>query len=237
MLDEMRTYGDEGEDSGKGLMFSCCKAARPSRFSVWLWDAVTGAALQTLEGHGGIVIRDFRNERRARNAQSDAEDSRQTGAVLASFFSQIERQNASSLRHICIHLLDFDPESAVLQEDSIKSMELIQDNCTSIATLEISLHITFRSEYAAANAADALDLLDTRFKAISSLKEVIIDVHVYGDNSLRDDLREKMCDYGWTIKVTQSMTAPFIIIELSSGYEWSLIGEEWPPMDENWEVP
>ena len=29
-----------------------------------------------------------------------------------------------------------------------------------------------------------------------------------------------------TIKVTQSMTAPFVI-ELSSGYEWSLIGEEF----------
>lgn len=52
-------------------------------------------------------------------------------------------------------------------------------------------------------AADALDLLDARFKAISSLKEVIVNVHVYDYEGLSDDLRKKMRDCGWTIKVTK----------------------------------
>ena len=52
-------------------------------------------------------------------------------------------------------------------------------------------------------AAEALDLLDACFKAISSLKEVIVGVHIYDDEDLSDDLRKKMHDCGWTIKVTK----------------------------------
>ena len=51
--------------------------------------------------------------------------------------------------------------------------------------------------------AEALDLLDTRFKAIPSLKEVIVNVHVYGEEDLSDDLMKKMRDCGWTVEVTK----------------------------------
>ncbi|CZR68025.1 uncharacterized protein PAC_17924 [Phialocephala subalpina] len=101
------------------------------------------------------------------------------------------------------------PGSAKLQGDSIKTLELIRDNCTSLATLETSLHHTFPLECAdykldsSPIAVEALDLLDARFKAISSLKEVIVDVYVYDDKRLSDDLRKKMRDCGWTIKVTK----------------------------------
>jgi hypothetical protein len=133
-------------------------------------------------------------------------------AVLASFLSQIERQNASFLRHVCIDFPAFDdyrPGTAMLQEDSVKTLELIRDNCTGIAILETSLRDTFRLKCAdyrldsSPIAAEALDLLDARFKAISSLKEVIVDVHIYDDEGLSDDLRKKMRDCGWTIKVTK----------------------------------
>ena len=47
-------------------------------------------------------------------------------------------------------------------------------------------------------------MLDAPFKAISSLiEEVSVDVNVYDDEGLSDDLRKKMCDCGWTIKVTK----------------------------------
>jgi hypothetical protein len=46
-------------------------------------------------------------------------------------------------------------------------------------------------------AAATLALVDTRFKAISSLKEVIVNVY---DESLSCDLREKMCSCGWIIE-------------------------------------
>jgi hypothetical protein len=52
-------------------------------------------------------------------------------------------------------------------------------------------------------AVEALDLLDTRFKAILSLKEIIINVHVYGEEDLSDDLMKKIRDYGWIIEVTK----------------------------------
>lgn len=46
-------------------------------------------------------------------------------------------------------------------------------------------------------------MLDARFKAISSLKEVIVDVRIDDDEGLSDDLRKKMRVCGWTIKVTK----------------------------------
>lgn len=137
---------------------------------------------------------------------------RTTSAVLTSFLSQIGRQNASFLRYICIDFSDFNnyqTESAMLEEDSISTLELICDHYTNIATFETLVYDTFRLEYANYKlnnppiAAEVLDLLDARFRAISSLKEVIVDVYIYDDNGLSDDLRKKMCDYGWTIKVTK----------------------------------
>jgi hypothetical protein len=85
----------------------------------------------------------------------------------------------------------------MLQEDSIKILELIRNNCTSIATLEISLRDTLPLECAdhkldsSPIAAEALELLDARFKAISSLKEVVVDVHVYDYEVLSDNLMKK----------------------------------------------
>jgi hypothetical protein len=55
-------------------------------------------------------------------------------------------------------------------------------------------------------AAEALDILDTRFKAIPSLKEIIVNVHVYGEEDLSDDLMKKMRDCGWTVEVTKLET-------------------------------
>jgi hypothetical protein len=72
-------------------------------------------------------------------------------AVLASFLGQIERQNASFLRYVYVDFPTFDdyqPRNAMLQEDSIKTLELIQDNYTSLASLETSLRDTFRLECA-----------------------------------------------------------------------------------------
>jgi hypothetical protein len=97
----------------------------------------------------------------------------------------------------------------MLKEDSIRTLELICDYYTNIATLKTSVHNIFRLECAdykldnSLIAAEALDLLDARFRAILLLKEVIINVYMYNNNGLSDNLRKKMCDCGWTIKVTK----------------------------------
>jgi hypothetical protein len=127
-------------------------------------------------------------------------------AILTSFLGHIGRQNASFLRHICIAFPAFDYhffESVTLEEDSIRTLELIRDNCTNIATLETSLQTTTTVELAIdaldspRAAAEVLALVDARFKAISSLNEVIVNVY---DETPSDDLRKKMSNYGWTIE-------------------------------------
>jgi hypothetical protein len=45
-------------------------------------------------------------------------------------------------------------------------------------------------------------LLDARFKAIPSLKEIIVNFQVYSEEDLSDD-RMKMRDRGWTVEVTK----------------------------------
>lgn len=49
-------------------------------------------------------------------------------------------------------------------------------------------------------AAEALALVDARFKAISLLKEIIVNVY---DEPPSYDLRKKMRSCGWTIEVTE----------------------------------
>jgi hypothetical protein len=52
-------------------------------------------------------------------------------------------------------------------------------------------------------AAEALDLLNARFKTISSLKEININFQVYGSEGLISDGMKKMRDCRWTIEVTK----------------------------------
>ena len=49
-------------------------------------------------------------------------------------------------------------------------------------------------------ATKVLALVDARFKAIPSLKEVIVNVD---DKHPNDDLRKKIRDYAWTIEVSE----------------------------------
>jgi len=60
------------------------------------------------------------------------------GGILNLFLDHVGPQNASFLRHICIAFPTFDNYlgSVTLQEDSIRTLELIRDNYTNLATLE-----------------------------------------------------------------------------------------------------
>lgn len=119
-------------------------------------------------------------------------------AILTSFLEYIV------LRRICIPFPTFDDyhaRSVTLQKDSIRTMELICDKCTNLAILETTLEATAAVELSIDSldnpraAAEALALVDTRFKAISSLKEIIANVY---DEIPSLDLRDKMRSCGWT---------------------------------------
>ena len=101
-------------------------------------------------------------------------------------------------------LIDFDvdhddyPDSwTIRQENSIKMVELIRDNCTGISKLETILN---DATYGSKLVANALELLDTRFKEISSLKEIIVHINCCEDPS--DDLKQAMRDCGWVAQIT-----------------------------------
>lgn len=148
---------------------------------------------------------------------------------LDRFFSQIGPQMASFLRHLCIDFpsfIDYQAGSTALHKDSIKILEFIRDNCTSIATLETSLHNTYLLECVDRElgtsriAAEALDLLDARFKAMPSLNEVVVNIYVYYNRGPSENLRKKMHDCGWTIKITKVADPEYDVWDLREALEY-----------------
>jgi hypothetical protein len=122
-------------------------------------------------------------------------------SALTSFFSQTGDKNTSFIRHLCIDFptfSDYRPGTAALNDDSIKTLELIREKCTNIAILETSLRDIWPFE--SYKTSGLLELLDARFKAILSLKEVIVPISSYKVPS--NDLKKKMRDCGWTVNVT-----------------------------------
>ena len=130
-----------------------------------------------------------------------------THAHVAPFLIQIRLQ-ARLLHHICIPFPTFDPpipDRARLDEAHVKNLELIRKTCTNIKTLETLIepeHCNYALSHSAI-AAEALDVLNTRFQAIHSLKEIIINFEKYPEEDPSDDLTKKMRDMGWTVRVTR----------------------------------
>lgn len=129
--------------------------------------------------------------------------------ILTSFINQIGPQNTSFLPHICIafpEYEDYSLGSVTLREDSIRILELIRNNCTNLAILEMSLQSTSARESAIdaldspRAASEALALVDGRFKAIPSLEKIIVNVC---DEPCSHEVREKMRGCGWIIEVTE----------------------------------
>lgn len=130
-----------------------------------------------------------------------------THAHVAPFLIQIGLQ-ARLIHHICIPFPTFDypvPDKARLHEAHIENLELIRKTCTNIKTLELLIppeHCNYALSQSAI-AAEALNVLNTRFQAIHSLKEIIINFEKYPEHDPSDELTKKMRDIGWTVRVTR----------------------------------
>jgi hypothetical protein len=131
-----------------------------------------------------------------------------TSEDITSFLEQIGRNNASYISYIRIDFPDFhylDLHDVTLEDDSIHILTKIQSDCTKLGTLRTSLHITNVMEVRLDAldypkiVAEALALVDTRFRAISSLQETIVEVY---DNS-PSHIRREMKNHGGTISVTE----------------------------------
>jgi hypothetical protein len=140
--------------------------------------------------------------------------------AVESFLNQIGRQNSSVIRHICIDfstISDYRPGTACLHGGSIKTLELLRENCTSLTILETPLYDiipleVYHEDTGKRMVADAaVELVDARFRDISSLKEIVVNVYTYDQykdldydplKNPSDELLRKMRDHGWTTKIT-----------------------------------
>ncbi|RDW72894.1 hypothetical protein BP6252_06801 [Coleophoma cylindrospora] len=150
-----------------------------------------------------------------------------TSAHISPFLHQIGSR-ASLIHYICIPFFTFHyprPAKAMLPEAHARNLQLIQDTCIHIQTLEmLSPPEPYNYNYALGPfpiATEALDLLNTRLKSILSLKDIIAHFQVYPEGDERDhmmrkmedamyDLMKKMSNYGWAVKVTKLPEKPFI---------------------------
>ncbi|KPA37432.1 hypothetical protein FLAG1_09755 [Fusarium langsethiae] len=124
---------------------------------------------------------------------------------LSSFLRQIGTRNASSIRHIVIDFPEFlylDPGDVTIEEESVSILGNILSSCTGLSTLRTALDSTSNMELRLDNldhfkvATEALYLVNTHFRAIPSLTEIVLEVYEDGPS---DCLRRRMESHGWVL--------------------------------------
>ena len=135
---------------------------------------------------------------------------------VASFLGTIGRNNAGYIRHIYVNFPEFlhlepgdvtlEPGNITLEDDSIGIFANIQSGCANLNTLTTSAYSTNTMQLrldALDNpkiVTEALKLVDTLFRASSSLQEIIVEVYEDGPS---DYIRRKMESHGWTISAVE----------------------------------
>jgi hypothetical protein len=142
-------------------------------------------------------------------AQNCFDFSMATPEDVASFLRTIGDNNANCIRHICVDfpsLRDLEPGNVTLEEDSDGILANIQSSCANLRILTTSLSSTHAMELRL-DALDypkivneALTLVNTRFRAISSLQDIIVEVYEDGPSG---DIRRKMDNHGWKISTSE----------------------------------
>ncbi|KAK8016088.1 hypothetical protein PG993_014277 [Apiospora rasikravindrae] len=131
-----------------------------------------------------------------------------TAEKVVSFLEVIGR-NAGYIRHVLVDFPEFlylDPGDIALVAKDIDIIASLQRNCTNLSTLTTSLHTTHHMEIRLDTiehpkvATEALKLVDTHFKSIPSLQDIIVEVYEFGPN---DYIRRQMVRQGWTISTIE----------------------------------
>lgn len=127
---------------------------------------------------------------------------------IALFLGIIGR-NANYIQHVYINfpnLRDLEPGNVTLVEGSISIIANIQSSCVNLSTLTTSLNST-NTTVLQLDALDypkvvteALTLVNTRFRAISSLQSIVVEIH---EDNLSNYMRTEMETQGWTINVIE----------------------------------
>ncbi|KAI8949459.1 hypothetical protein F4801DRAFT_580423 [Xylaria longipes] len=135
-----------------------------------------------------------------------------TPEKVVSFLKQISN-NAAYIRHIVIDFPEFlhlDPGHITLVEGSVEILATIRSGCTNLSSLKTPLCSTHAMELKLDSlnnhkvATEALKLVDTHFRAILSLQEIILEADEVSPSGY---IREKMKSYGWTISTIEYVEA------------------------------
>lgn len=107
--------------------------------------------------------------------------------LLRSFLDCIGPDNAASLAHLCINFpvvenLSGHPGDFQLRDNSLQSLQLVQDKCTNLSTLETLVHYKNSEAFKKSDECfqDTLSLVHAQFKAIPSLRRIIVRFVVHG---------------------------------------------------------
>jgi hypothetical protein len=141
-----------------------------------------------------------------------------TSHDIVTFLDQVGPHNASYIRHIYIdfpRLPYLRAGNITLEDESDRILAKIQRSCPKLRTLKTSLFSTnameLRLDAQDTNKifSEALRLVDTRFRACSSLQEIIVEAY---EDDLCDYLRTEMKNCGWTVSLTEYVE--------EIGYDW-----------------
>ncbi|KAM0796797.1 hypothetical protein BDR22DRAFT_811593 [Usnea florida] len=134
-----------------------------------------------------------------------------TPEQLALFFTQIGKKNADFIRHVHIRfpeILCGEPDEVILDNDDVGILAKIQSSCANVTTLTFSPYSTdamvtmieeqFEEQKEPKVVTEAFELVNTHFRAISSLQEIIIEMHEKGPS---DHIQKEMEGCGWKINM------------------------------------
>lgn len=137
------------------------------------------------------------------------------------FLEQIGRENASCIKYLCIEFPQFNSlnlHDITLEDNSSRVLAKIQSHCTRLATLGTSFNSSNNAELELDGldnhdiAAQALALVNERFRGISSLQNIIVEMWKTGPS---ESIRNEMKNHGWTFDTMEFEEE----LDLNSGSE------------------
>lgn len=134
---------------------------------------------------------------------------------ISDFFSQIGPTNASTIRHLCLDIPEFDDldrNNVTFDKDSEDILKLLQNACPNLTTLVWGRYSTAQMELMFERdvllpypdvIGKALEFVDTRIRALSSVEEIYVEVIAcfYADETI-----SAMKSNGWIIRLEGYVT-------------------------------
>ncbi|KAM0270860.1 hypothetical protein ACHAQH_009286 [Verticillium albo-atrum] len=126
-----------------------------------------------------------------------------------SFFEQIGTTNASYIKHVMIifpRFLHLESGNVTLEDESVDMLAHVRNACVNLSSITTSLFSTDSMELELDGlenyniAREAIQLVDASFRAISPLRDVILELY---DINPSDHIRDMMRSHAWILRTTE----------------------------------